>query len=84
MKESLFTFSRSNLLLHSLDQIYYRISQQTHVINVLSTFQYLTTRIFFVSEANDTTFFTLLRQQISVNIFQISSSQKINVTHNVI
>ncbi len=73
--ESLFTFFR---------RIHYQISQQINDINVFSTFHHLITRTLHANETNDITFFTLLRQQINVNILQISSSQKINATHNVI
>jgi hypothetical protein len=73
--ESLFTFSR---------RIHYQISQQTNDISVLSTFHHLVTRTLHAVETNDITFFTLLRQQSSDNIFQMSSSQKISVTRSVI
>ncbi len=73
--ESLFTFFR---------KIHYQISQQTNDINVFSIFHHLTTRTLFTNEISDITFFTLFRQQSNDNILQISSSQKTNVTRNII
>ncbi len=73
--ESLFTFFR---------KIHYQISQQTSDISVFNTFHHLVSRTLHADEISDITFFTILRQQTSVNILQISFSQKISATRSVI
>jgi hypothetical protein len=77
-------YLRENHCLHFLYRIHYKISQQISVTNVFSAFEYLATRSFFADDVNNTTFFTLLRQQTNVIINQIKSSQKTSVVRNVI
>jgi hypothetical protein len=56
--ESLFTFSK---------KIHYQISQQTNDINVFSIFSHLITRMLHTNEICDITFFTLLRNKLTIN-----------------